>query len=303
MPGASIPTCSAPRSTATDAGSDPQRADRAGTPTSCAGRSSRAGISRAWRRTNRWSPNSGRPGGRSRPSGTVADSRPVGADSSGRPERLRVRRRRRARAHHSERLARTDHLSRRRAALDRGTRHSGRELTACDRAVGGQVLHDRAAAAGRPSCSRNRRLRARRRRDGRDPPDAGPWRRGDRQADLRIDGPRPRPHRRRRSWRGAWSGRSSRCEPVFYVQRAIDHGGRDVRLFVVGGRVRRCDRADRAAGRLAHERCARRDRASDRSLVGVAGVRDRSGAAPSAPTMPAWTCSSSRTGETSTCWK
>jgi RimK family alpha-L-glutamate ligase len=25
--------------------------------------------------------------------------------------------------------------------------------------------------------------------------------------------------------------------PVFYVQRAIDHGGRDVRAFVVGGRV------------------------------------------------------------------
>jgi RimK family alpha-L-glutamate ligase len=25
--------------------------------------------------------------------------------------------------------------------------------------------------------------------------------------------------------------------PVFYVQRAIDHGGRDVRVFIVGGRV------------------------------------------------------------------
>jgi RimK family alpha-L-glutamate ligase len=27
------------------------------------------------------------------------------------------------------------------------------------------------------------------------------------------------------------------ARPVFYVQRAIDHGGRDVRVFVVGGRV------------------------------------------------------------------
>ena len=77
---------------------------------------------------------------------------------------LAVRGRRRAGAHHSERLARADHLPRGRAALDRGARHAGDELAAGDRARGGQVLHLGAAARGRAADARDRGLRARRRR-------------------------------------------------------------------------------------------------------------------------------------------
>ena len=47
-------------------------------------------------------------------------------------------------------------------------------------------------------------------------------------------------------------------QAVFYVQRAIDHGGRDVRVFVVGGRVHWRDRAAGAGGGVAHERSRRR---------------------------------------------
>ena len=47
---------------------------------------------------------------------------------------------------------------------------------------------------------------------------------------------------------------------MFYVQRAIDHGGRDLRAFVVGGRVLGGHRAPRGGGRLAHQRGAGRPR-------------------------------------------
>ena len=56
-------------------------------------------------------------------------------------------------------LARTDHLPRRRAALDRGARHPGDELAARDRALRRQVLHD-GAAASRPGCRCPRRSSA-----------------------------------------------------------------------------------------------------------------------------------------------
>ena len=42
--------------------------------------------------------------------------------------------------------------------------------------------------------------------------------------------------------------RSNRCGAVFYVQRAIDHDGRDVRVFVIGGRVVGSDRATAPEG-------------------------------------------------------
>ena len=79
--------------------------------------------------------------------------------SNGQPRDPRCRRR--AGADHSERIARADHLSRRRAALDRGARRAGHELAPRDRALGRQVLHDGAAAGGRAADARDRRLRKR----------------------------------------------------------------------------------------------------------------------------------------------
>ena len=67
-----------------------------------------------------------------------------------------LRRRRGARADHSQWIARADHLSRGRAALDRGARGDGDELAPRDRALGRQVLYDRAAAGGRAADARDR---------------------------------------------------------------------------------------------------------------------------------------------------
>ena len=52
---------------------------------------------------------------------------------------------------------------------------------------------------------------------------------------------------------------------VFYVQRAVDHGGRDVRVFVDRRAGARRDRAAGAGRRLAHQRVARRVGAALRS--------------------------------------
>ena len=86
----------------------------------------------------------------------------------------------------------------------------------------------------------------------------------DHQADLRLDGPRH--GARQRSRRRA----SASCEPleqmraVFYVQRAVDHGGRDVRVVRRRRPGGRRDRAAGAGGRVADQRVARR-RARGRS--------------------------------------
>ena len=54
---------------------------------------------------------------------------------------------------------------------------------------------------------------------------------------------------------------------VFYVQRVVDHGGRDVRVFVIGGRVLARHRAAGARWRVADERLARRSRAPVRAAA------------------------------------
>ena len=60
---------------------------------------------------------------------------------------------------------------------------------------------------------------------------------------------------------------------VFYVQRAVDHGGRDVRVFVVGGRVVGAIERQAPDGRLADQRLARRIGAAIRSAAGVGAAR------------------------------
>ena len=65
---------------------------------------------------------------------------------------------------------------------------------------------------------------------------------------------------------------------VFYVQRAIDHGGRDYRLFVIGGRVLAAIERRARRGRLAVQRGAWRDGRRLRRATGVAadgGARRR----------------------------
>ena len=115
---------------------------------------------------------------------------------------------------------------------DRGVpvMNSPRAIERCGR----QVLHDGAAAGSRAADAGDGRVRAPGRRDGRRVRAMGdvivkPH--------LRLDGPRAGPRQRSRRRRFACSVRSSSMRAVFYVQRAVDHGGRDVRAFVVGGRV------------------------------------------------------------------
>ena len=91
----------------------------------------------------------------------TATSRVQPGPSTLTPRSVAPRRGRGAGAHHSRRLARADHLSRRRAALDRGARRPRDELAARHRALGGQVLHDGAAAGGR-RCRRRKRSSAKR---------------------------------------------------------------------------------------------------------------------------------------------
>ena len=64
---------------------------------------------------------------------------------------------------------------------------------------------------------------------------------------------------------------------VFYVQRAVDHGGRDVRVFVVGGRVLGAIERRAPDGRVAHERVARRIGAAVRAAAGVGAARPARG--------------------------
>ena len=89
---------------------------------------------------------------------------------------------------------------------------------------------------------------------------------------------------------------------VFYVQRWVEHGGRDLRAFVVGGRVVGCDRAAGPRRGMAHQRLAgrpRRCRHAARRVVRACGSRGRGrgrrlrGGGPAAV---GWTgaCSSSR---------
>ncbi|PYR24601.1 MAG: hypothetical protein DMF92_22310 [Acidobacteria bacterium] len=59
---------------------------------------------------------------------------------------------------------------------------------------------------------------------------------------------------------------------VFYVQRAVNHDGRDVRVFVVGGH-----RAADVGWRLAHQRLARRVGAAFRAAVRVGAARPARG--------------------------
>ena len=186
-----------------------------------------------------------------------------------------------------QRLARADHLPRRRAALDRGARRAGDELAARDRALRGQVLHDRAAAGSRAADARDRRLRARGRRDGRRrarwatsiiKPIFGSMGHGM----VRVSDPDVALPRR--------ASRSSRSRAVFYVQRAVDHGGRDVRVFVVGGRVLGAIERRAPDGRLAHQRGARRVGAAVRAARRVGSSWRCARRRPSAPTTPAWIC-------------
>ena len=102
-----------------------------------------------------------------------------------------------------------------------------------DRAMGRQVLHDGAPARRRPADAGDGRLRADRRGDRRGP----------------SDGRRASSSRSSDRWATGWCAsaiRKWRCRivrsleqtrTVFYVQRAVDHGGRDIRVFVVGGAV------------------------------------------------------------------
>ena len=60
---------------------------------------------------------------------------------------------------------------------------------------------------------------------------------------------------------------------VFYVQRAVDHDGRDVRVFVVGGRALGAIERRTLRRRLAHQRLARRVGAALRSAAGVGAAR------------------------------
>ena len=85
---------------------------------------------------------------------------------------------------------------------------------------------------------------------------------------------------------------------VYYLQRTIEHEGRDIRAFVVGGRVLAA--IERALGRLAHQPGARRHGAADRAAR-RAGPRWRCGPPRrSARSMPASTCCRRATGP-STC--
>ena len=205
---------------------------------------------------------------------------------------VRLRRRRRARANHPERLARTDHLPRRCAALDRGSRHPGRQLGPRDRAR-------RSTSSTRRRCCRRPACRCPRRSSASAPttrwtPSAACSASGGEviikpifgsmgHGLVRIDDPEL-------AWRVVRPLEQMRS--VFYVQRAIDHGGRDVASLRRRRAGRRRDRANGAGGRLAHERRPRRHRASDRRVGGMVRLRDPSGAARSARTMRAWTCSS-----------
>ena len=89
---------------------------------------------------------------------------------------------------------------------------------------------------------------------------------------------------------------------VFYVQRAIDHGGRDIRLFVVGGRV--VGAIERTAPLATGARTSPAVGPRGRSSRPAEWQRLRACArrAPSAPTMPASTCSS-RAPARCSCWK
>ena len=134
-------------------------------------------------------------------------------------------RRCRARTHHSQRIARADHLSRRRAALDRGARRARDEFAARDRTVGRQVLYGRAAPGGGAADAGDGRLRNRRERDGSGARDAWASSRAQtrhercrrHQADLRLDGTRAGARQRsgrrvsRDRSRSSRSGRSSTC--------------------------------------------------------------------------------------------
>ena len=122
---------------------------------------------------------------------------------------------------------------------------------------------------------------------------AGDGRR-DRQADLRLDGARAgaRERSRRRLPRRAVARAGA---AVFYVQRAVDHGGRDVRVFVVGGAVLGAieRRAPEGEWRTNVSRGG-----SARPFDAAAGV-GRLRCAPrrrSAPTMPASICCPRATG-------
>ena len=195
--------------------------------------------------------------------------------------------RRRARADHSERLARTDDLPRRRAALDREARRAGDELGRA-RSSARSTSSTRRRCCRRPGCRRPKRSSA-----------------------------RARPTRWPRCWRWATSiikpifgsmghGMVRVSDPdvafrvvraleqlriVFYVQRAVDHGGRDVRVFVVGGRVLGAIERRAPDGRVAHERVARRRRRG-RSTCRRHGNSSRCGRRRrSARTTRAWTCS------------
>ena len=76
---------------------------------------------------------------------------------------------------------------------------------------------------------------------------------------------------------------------VFYVQRAVDHDGRDVRVFVVGGRC-----SARSSGRRPTASGAPTCRAADRRGRSSCPLRGSSSPSArrrrSARTMPAWTC-------------
>ena len=77
---------------------------------------------------------------------------------------------------------------------------------------------------------------------------------------------------------------------VFYVQRAVDHGGRDIRVFVVGGRVLGAIERQRARGEWRTNVVARRDGAAVRPAARVGASWRCARRRPSAPTTPAWTC-------------
>ena len=74
---------------------------------------------------------------------------------------------------------------------------------------------------------------------------------------------------------------------VYYLQRTIDHEGRDIRAFVVGGRVWRPSSVGPPAGAPTSPGARPRGRSSSRKMR----ARSPCGRRPrSAPSTPAWTC-------------